>query len=224
MNRFLAPMVWLFHRLAGFIRAVFGDVTWRPPGWAGALGRGVGRRPILSVTLLLSLVALVAAGWWTWNWYAHQPKPPTVGWIINLAETPEPSDDFQTQPLTLTFDKSVAKLESIGKQVKEGVTLSPPIKGNWTWSGGTQLIFEPTEVWPAATAFHVKLSSTLFSSHARLETLEKEFRTAPMKVAISETSFYINPKDPSSKQITATLTFSHPVDRASLEKNLTLEM
>ena len=224
MNRFSAAAAWFFQPFSRFIRALVGDISWRPPDWAGAVKAGAVRRPILSVTSILGLVALVAGGCWAWNWYAHQPKPEMVGWIVNLADAPEPGTEFQAQNLTLAFDKSVAKLESIGKQVNEGVTLSPPMKGTWTWAGGSYLIFEPTEVWPAATTFRVKLARSLFSPHARFETLNKEFHTSPFTVAISEMRFYVNPKDPASKQVTATLTFSHPVDHASLEKNLTLAM
>jgi uncharacterized protein YfaS (alpha-2-macroglobulin family) len=210
-----------FSRLS---RALFGDVTWRPPGWATVLRAGAIQHPILSLGSILALVALLAAGWWSWNWYEHQPKPRTVSWIINLADPSAPSDDFQPQNLTITFDQSVAKLESIGKPVTSGVGLSPSVKGKWSWSGGTQLIFEPAEDWPAGRTFRIKLAHSLFSPHARLEAMSKEFHTAPFSVAISDARFYVSPKDAAIKQITATLTFSHPVDRTSLEKNLTLSM
>jgi uncharacterized protein YfaS (alpha-2-macroglobulin family) len=172
----------------------------------------------------VALVALIAGGLSVWNWYAHLPKPVTVGWIINIGNSQDPADGFQPQWLTLVFDSSVAKLENIGKDVTPLVTLSPKMAGKWTWEGGDRLIFEPTENWPAATKFRIKLAPELFSRHARLETLSKEFTTAPFTVVVTEPAFYVNPKDPAIKQITATLTFSHPVDRSSLEKNLTLAM
>src|ERR1019366_10431872 len=89
---------------------------------------------------------------------------------------------------------------------------------------GPQLVFMPEEVWPAATKIRIKLSRDLFSSHARIETMAKELSTPRFTVAISDVTFYVNPKDPKIKQVTATLTFSHPIDHASLEKNLTLAM
>lgn len=224
MNRIFGFVAWPFLQFTRLTRAVVGDITWRPPGWAGAVKVGVGRRPIFSGAALLGLIVLLVGGGWVWNWYAHLPKPVTVGWIVNMADAPEPGTEFQAQNLTLSFDQSVARLESIGKDVTPRVTLSPKIGGKWSWSDGSQLVFTPTENWPADTTFRVTLAPELFSKHARIETLAKEFRTAPFSVAISESSFYVNPKDPATKQITATLTFSHPVDRASLEKNLTLAM
>src|SRR5450631_4152987 len=208
MNRTLAWVGWpllLFVRVA---RAVVGDFTWRPPGWAGALGR----RPVLSGGLLLGVVALMAGGWWGWNWYSHLPKPVTVGWIINMGDAPEPGTEFEAQDLTLSFDQSVAKLESVGKEVTPLVKMEPKMAGTWTWQQGNSLEFEPKESWPAGTTFRITLSPELFSKHARLETLTKEFHSAPFTVAISQPTFYMNPKDPATKQITATLTFSHAVD------------
>ena len=162
--------------------------------------------------------------WRTWNWYVHLPKPVTVGWIVSLEEEPAPGTEFVPQDLTLSFDKSVAKLELIGKDVTSLVKLTPNLAGKWTWQEGNQLEFEPTEIWPAVTTFHIKLAPELFSRQSKIETLDKEFHTVPFTVAISDAAYYVNPKDPAIKQITATLTFSHPVDRASLEKNLSLAM
>lgn len=167
------------------------------------------------------LVAIVAGGWSYWNWLAHQPKPTTVDWTISSSPG---YGDNGCPPLTITFDRSAAKLESIGKDVTAKVTLSPKLAGKWTWFDGTQLVFQPTERWPAATTFRVTLAKDLFSYHARIATLTKEFHSAPFTASISEMIFYVNPKAPSIKQVTATLNFSYPVDHASLEKNLTLVM
>jgi len=220
MNRFLAFVAWPVRQFTRLTQAVIGEITWRPPLWTSIIWR----RPILSGISSLSLIVLAAAGWWTWNWYAHLPKPPTVGWIINLADLPDPDTAFQEQDLTLTFDQSVARLELIGKDVSAQVTMSPRLAGKWTWQQGNELVFAPTEIWPANTAFRITLAPELFSRHARIDTLTKDFHTTPFTVAISDQTFYVNPKDPATKQITATLTFSHPVDRASLEKNLTVAM
>jgi len=224
MKRFFDSASRFVRRLPQLLQVAIGDITWRPPGWAGVVRTRVVKRPILSLASALGLIVLLVAGWFTTNWYEHRPKPPSVSWIIHLADAPDPSNDFQPQNLTLTFDKSVAKLESIGKDVTKGVSMSPKIKGSWSWSGGTQLIFQPTENWPAATVFRIKLARSLFSPHVRLDATSREFHTASFTVAISGAKFDVSLKDSSIKKIVATLTFSHPVDRASLEKNLSLAM
>jgi hypothetical protein len=216
MNRSL--LVWPFLQLFHVFRAVVGDLTWKPPGWL----TGIARRPLLWGGLLLVLVLLAGSGWRAWYWYSHLPKPLTVSWIINMGDFPDPGTEFQEQDVTLSFDASVARLELIGKDVTSLVTLSPKMPGKWTWTEGNQLQFEPTADWPAATTFHIKLAPGLFSRHAKIDMLARDFQTAPFSVAVTEPLFYVDPKDPAVKQVTATLTFSHPVDRTSLEKSLDL--
>ena len=164
------------------------------------------------------LIVGVVGAWWLGTWYAHLPKPLTIDWRVS--STP----GYYRQPLILTFDQSVADLASIGKDVTRQVTLSPKVNGRWTWTNGMQLTFWPLEDWPAATIYRIHLSKGLFSWHARLATLTKEFESAAFAGSFSDEVFYVNPKDPSIKQVTATLHFTYPVDRASLESNFMLAM
>jgi uncharacterized protein YfaS (alpha-2-macroglobulin family) len=181
------------------------------------------RRPRLTGAFFLALVAGVVGAWWVANWYAHLPKPVTVDWRVEST----PGDGSY---LILTFEQSVADLGKIGKDVSKEIALSPKLAGHWSWISGTQLQFVPDDCdkagrnWIAATTYTVHLSKSLFSWHARISTLEKEFKTAPFTGSISDAIFYVNPKDPSVKQVTATLRFSYPVERASLESNFTLAM
>src|ERR1700677_1333117 len=224
MNRFLIAAGWPLRQFARFTHAVFGNFTWQKPAWLQATGAAIRRRPAWSLVFPLVLAALATTGWWTWNWYSHLPKPLTIDWTTTLAVAGDPDDKFQSLPLTLTFDRSVARLEEIGKPAPTGITLWPAMKGAWAWQDGQTLIFTPTQDWPTATRFRIQLAPELFSPHACIETYAKDFRTAPLQVAISDLLFYVDPKDAATKQITATLTFSQPVDRASLEKNVTLAM
>jgi uncharacterized protein YfaS (alpha-2-macroglobulin family) len=210
--------------LARLARAVVGDLSWKPPGWMRRIGGTWLQRPLFTGGMLLLVAALIWAGWREWTWYAHRPKPPTVGWVITMGDFPAPGNEFQEQDVTLTFAESVARLDLIGKDVTSLVELTPKMPGSWTWQQGNVLQFAPTRDWPAGTSFHVKLAPGLVSPNVRLETREKNFTTTPLSVAISDTAFYVDPKDPKVKQVTATLTFSHPVDRASLESGVDLSM
>jgi uncharacterized repeat protein (TIGR01451 family) len=218
MNRSLALVAWPVRLLTRFTRAVIGDISWRPPGWAAPIHSGVRRRPVLSSALILTLIALVAGGLWLWHWVANLPQPPTIDWQISS------SPGYYRNDVVLTFDRSVAALEYIGKDVSKQVNLTPKLDGKWYWVSGTQLNFHPSADWSAATTYHVTLAKSLFSWHARISTLERDFRTRPFTVSISDPTFYVNPKDPSIKQVTATLHFSYPVDHATLENSLTLAM
>ena len=219
MNRFSALVAWPVRQFTRFIHAVIGDIAWRPPGWLQGTKAFVARRPWLCGTFAVTLAVCVVAAWWVANWYAHLPKP-LDGRLVDQFDSP----GYYRQPVTLRFDRSVAALEFIGKDVARQVTLSPKLEGRWMWTNGSELTFYPAADWSAATTYRVHLAKGLFSWHVRIATLDKEFQTAPFTASISDLIFYVNPKDPAVKQVTATLRFSYPVDRASLENNLTLAM
>jgi len=204
-------VLWPFVQFSRVTRAVVGDVTWKPPGWMAALSR----RPFLWGGLFLALVISAVVAWRVWDYYAHLPKPPMTTWNV----WPD-----GTRNATVTFSGSVARLDLIGKDVTPLVTLSPKISGKWVWLRGDRLWFESPKLWPAGTDFTVTLSPELFSRHARLDMPGRMFMSLPFTVSISDAKFYVNPKDPSIKQVTATLDFSYPVDRTSLEKSVSLAM
>ena len=133
---------------------------------------------------------------------------------------PDVDNTFVPQPLWITFDRSVASLALINKPSVPGVTLSPDMAGTWRWTSGTSLIFEPKQDWPAATEYRVRLNKSLFSPEVRITTLSKTFHAPPFTVQLSDLLFYINPTDSSTKQVTATFTFSHAVSRDSLAREL----
>jgi hypothetical protein len=207
-----------------FIASLTGEISfaWRPPLWAHRLWQNIARKPLRSALIFLSVLALVAAALVLHSFWKHRPVPLETNWIVNAPPVPAPGDKFQPQPLAITFDRSIAPLEKIGKQVTAGIHLTPSIPGVWRWWSGNTLAFEPTQDWPAATTFDLVLDRALFPRHARLATLSKQFQTPPFTVSLDDLQFYINPADPAHKQITATLVFSHPIDRKSLEENLEL--
>lgn len=222
MNSTAALAAWPVRLLTRLTRAVVGDVTWKPPGWARWIGTGFTQRPLFNLGFILLLASLGYGGHRAYEWYTHLPKPVTTGWITRMSEPSVPDTEFHSQSLTLSFDRSVARLDLIGKDVTPMVTLVPKFKGKWTCSEGDRLVFTPEEIWPAATTYHIKLAPDLFTKQAKIETLTRDFHTAPFTGEFSNTQLYVNPKDPAVKQITTTLTFSHPVDHATLEKNLHL--
>ena len=208
--------------LRSLLSVLVGEVSWRPPSWARAAGARIARQPFATASLFILLILCGLGLRWAASLWKHRPVPLETNWIVTAPAIPEPSDQFIPQPLSLTFDRSIARLESIGQPVKSGVTLSPPLRGTWRWAGDTTLVFDPLEDWPAGTTFSIRLDRSLFSPQARLATLQKNFQTPAFTVALSDLNFYINPVDPRTRQITATLTFSNPVNRASLEAGLRL--
>ena len=120
--------LWPFVQFSRVTRAVVGDLSWKPPGWVGAASR----RPFLWGGLLLALVISAAVAWRVWDYYAHLPKPPMTTWNV----WPEGPRDA-----SVTFGGSVARLDLIGKDVTQLVTLSPKMPGKWLCQEGNRLYF-----------------------------------------------------------------------------------
>lgn len=212
---------------------VFGELRWNPPPWAAALGRAVSRaarsaagkarqhpkRLALSVGALVLLVLAADAGY---RWYERRPKPVTYSFDATSPMPTRIEDVPQPGPVSLRFDGSVARLEAIGKPVTTGITLTPAIAGEWRWTDDRTLTFTPTEDWGVGQEYRVVLDRSLFPDHLLLKAYETRFRSAAFIAAITDMHFYEDPRNPKERRVVATLNFSHPVDPATLVRNLSL--
>ncbi|NPC79214.1 alpha-2-macroglobulin, partial [Pyxidicoccus fallax] len=203
--------------------------------WAASLGRAISRaarrgidwvrqHPKQLALYVGALVLLVVAADAGYRWYESRPKP--VTYLVDcvnpsltpIEEVPRPG------PVFVRFDGSVAKLEAIGKPVTAGITLTPAIAGDWRWTDDRTLTFNPTEDWAVGQEYKVVLDRSLFPDHILLKGYETTFRSAPFSTAITDMQFYEDPRNPKEKRVVATLNFSHPVDPATLVRNLSLFM
>src|SRR5690606_4147693 len=74
---------------------------------------------------------------------------------------------------------SPARLDLIGKVIKEGVRLSPAKPGEWRWTSDNTLDFTPETDWTAETKFTVAVDKSIFAPEAKLATNTFEFVTPP---------------------------------------------
>ncbi|MBZ4418423.1 alpha-2-macroglobulin [Myxococcus sp. RHSTA-1-4] len=212
---------------------VFGELRWNPPPWAATLGRATSRvarraadwvrqHPKRLALFAGALVLLVVAADAGYRWYESRPKPVTYVFeatspmLTRLEDVPQPG------PVYLRFDGSVARLEAIGKPVAAGITLTPAIPGEWRWTDDRTLTFAPAEDWGVGQEYKVVLDRSLFPDHILLKEYETRFRSAAFSASITDMQFYEDPRNPKEKRVVATLSFSHPVDPATLVRNLSL--
>ncbi|RJS16772.1 alpha-2-macroglobulin [Corallococcus sp. H22C18031201] len=206
-----------------------GELSWNPPPWASGLGRGVvsaagwmRRNPKRLVLGLGVLVALLVAGNAGYTWYQNRPKPVTYS-VSCTSPSPTPIEErAQPAAISIQFGGSVARLEQVGKVVTAGIRMTPETPGEWRWANDQILTFTPSSDWAVGQAYKVVLDKSLFPDHVRLETYETGFASAPFTASISELRFYEDPRNPADKHVVATIAFSHPVDPATLVRNLSL--
>ncbi|KKO45315.1 large extracellular alpha-helical protein [Arsukibacterium ikkense] len=230
-------------------RHLFGSVNWTAPLWLSRLCHSAKARPGRFWGLLLLLVALLAALVAGYCYYQQLPKPLQVQAKVITPPLGHYQDDVE-QPTALllqfSYDLtgvaappappgiartsmpapmlSAARLDLIGEVLSEGVSISPAIAGKWLWQDDNTLSFTPEQAWPAAQQYSVKLEKRIFNPDIKLAQQQYRFATQPLTVAIERLRFYQNPNEPASRQVVATLNFSHPVTLASVERQLSMLM
>ncbi|MEM9057624.1 MAG: hypothetical protein AAGD86_09115, partial [Pseudomonadota bacterium] len=213
------------------MKRIVGEFRWIPPGWLQRLGRG-GAALLLVAMALLAAIAVVA-----YRHYDSLPKPPRiVAEVTPPGLTPLVDGRLVPEPLVLDFavvadeardvpqevPQSVARLDLVDKAVSELVTLTPPLDGEWRWDSGTRLRFTPTQDWPAGETYTVRHPPALFAPTLELADDESAFTTPPFTATLDALEFYQDPVERTLRKVIGSLSFSHPVDSAALERRLSL--
>src|SRR6266404_4422225 len=192
-----APLSKVVERLAAVAAVVgrvpgqiFGNVSWRPPGWLSRIGERWGRvesaYPRAIAPAILAIFAIFCASAWTWNWYSHLPKPHRVTVKITAPEVTKLEKDLKFPRLTVYFSESAARLEDLKKPAIQGVELQPHLNGTWHWIKDDILVFEPTEDWPADQTFRVVFDKKFFPGHVRMDRFSYETQTPPFEISIKK--------------------------------------
>ncbi len=219
--------------LAELSRRTLGSIAWTPPAWVAELRD---RERALRADMLADTrtfrrnaaiggggLILVVAAVVLWR---HRPHPVLTAFQI----TPPPGTDLtvdnpKPNPLRISFAASVAPLKSFAKPVTTGVDLSPRIAGTWRWVGDRELDFLPADDWPVGQTFTVTFDKKgMFAPTVTLEEYKFDFSSAPFVAQIATAEFYQDPVDPNLKRVVVHLMFSHPLDTASLSRQVTMRM
>jgi uncharacterized protein YfaS (alpha-2-macroglobulin family) len=121
-------------------------------------------------------------------------------------------------PLTITFSAPAAKIELVGKEVTQGLSISPDLEGKWIWSDDRTLVFFSRADWLPGTGYTAKLDPSIFSGKVKLAAHTASFHAAALLGRLQDAQLYVDPAHPEIKRITATVSFTHPVRVADLVK------
>lgn len=227
--RFLATVVqlvrWFFAQL--FVNTL-GRFQWDPPPWlarpfshlrrgARAFGALRHTRPGAFYSWILATGVAVAAGIGGYLWYRSLPQPVRLTVVATPPELQPLSDTMKLSKVTLTFSQSAARLEDVGKIVDKGVEMDPPLPGKWEWVSDAKLEFTPQQDWAIGKRYTVSLEKRLFPRHILLASYEASFNAPAFTAQLTRHEFYQDPTDAKKKLLSLAVTFSHPVDRKSLE-------
>lgn len=211
--------------------SVFGKLNWRSPPWVNYLCNKSKSSPKMfwGSSFLLILI-LIAAGY-TVHWYKNLPKPIYTTAQITVPDiTPNTEEQLVPNNLIIDFgiknngfiNQSVAPLSEIGKTVTHGIEMTPIIPGTWTWNTDSQLVFTPSEDWPAGQKFTIHFAPDFFTKNANMERYDYSFNTNPFQGTITEFKLYQDPVHAEIRNAVATIEFNYPVNPKTLEKNTLL--
>jgi alpha-2-macroglobulin len=221
-------------RLLALLTALFGEVSWRPPAWLGAVAKRLGdfhqyclAHPRELRLAVLGVLLTVLAGLW-WQSQPVPPAPPSIACSVQ----PPVLTDYRAEggkkvaPLQLQCGESTAPIQSVGKALAfPALKLQPELAGSWRWASDRVLEFQPADDWPVATDYTLTLQEEgLFAPGIRVTSYQHSFTTAPFTATLTGAELYQDPLDPGLKRMVSTLRFSHPVDPASLEGLISHEL
>src|SRR5439155_24919 len=214
--------------LRRFVELIFGNISWRPPGWLSRSFDGCSRfgraHPRLIASGLIAILLISCGGAWSWKWYSHLPRLRKVSAKIVPIEVTKLEKELKFPRLVVYFSESAARLEELKKPSVRGVRLEPRLNGAWHWAQADILVFEPREDWPADQKFRVIFDRNFFPRHVLMERLAYETRTPRFSITVKELEIYQDPTNPTRREISAILELTHAVDPGELERHVQLTM
>lgn len=213
-------------KIAAFLTSLFGKFSWTAPAWATT----VKPRKFWAITLttLIAIAALFSA----YCWYQSLPQPERILAKITTPNLTPIDKILVPDNLIINFGipandelnpRSVAPINLIGKEVTQGITITPAIQGKWFWDTDSRLMFIPKTDWPANQTYTIHFDKDSLTAGTKMASWDPSFTTQPFTATINEFKFYQDPLNPAVKQAVATIEFSYPVDTDSLTSHVNLQ-
>jgi uncharacterized protein YfaS (alpha-2-macroglobulin family) len=213
------------------LTSLFGKISWQGPCWFVALRRQAVTRPGPFWGVIAATFALLATLAYGYHWYKSRPQPELVVAHIAIPQITPNAKNAAPDVLGIDFgiehgdsfaNQSVAPLKNVGKDVQDGIEMTPAVAGKWNWQSDSHLVFIPTQDWPAGQQYTIHFNKNFFTNTVKLKSLDYHFSTQPFQVTIQDFKFYQDPIDAELRQAVATIYFNYPVDTGSFEKKISL--
>lgn len=224
------PFSSILNVMCSAFSSIFGKFKWNSPPWLTDLHHKARTSPKTFWGTSFLVIALLCISSYGAYWYKHLPKPVYITAAITIPDITANEETLVPNNLIMDFGiqnngfitQSVAPISLVGKTVTEGIEMTPKIAGEWTWNSDSQLIFIPSEDWPAGQKYSIHFAQNFFAQNAKMESHDFSFTTKPFEASISEFKFYQDPVNSEVRNAVATIQFNFPVNIESLEKNTSL--
>ena len=80
-------------------------------------------------------------------------------------------------PLGISFYASVAPINYTEQDLSANITITPALKGKWSWQNDDYLNFQPEENWALNTKYKITFGPELFSKNVKVSSTSTSFST-----------------------------------------------
>lgn len=117
-----------------------------------------------------------------------------------------------------------------GKKVTAGITVDPPVKGEWRWQSDYYLTFTPEDVWQSGTVYKVAFNldemkvppSVVFNGTQR--RMQRDITSDPLTLKFTRMDYMQDPDDAARKLVSAQISANYPFTFDSLKSRIKLEI
>ncbi len=220
-------------RVLGFLGRclsfILGHLSWRAPYWlkvmVNPIKQGCQRhQTITKISAALGLWGILI-GSAVYVWLINQPQPVLPERMTVSVVQPSITDFIKQtppNPAVIYFSGSAAPIEKVGKSIEQGIEITPPIEGIWTWIDDQRLQFMPKEEWQVGTEWKVKFKADLVAPQVLLAQETVTISAPALVVTVNEEEFYQDPENAAVKQAIVHFNFTHPIDPKSFEQHLSV--
>ena len=219
----------LISMICSWFESIVGKISWSIPPWLNYLYNRAVAKPRETAGIIAGIIIFLCGIVFSYHWYKSLPQPVRVIAQI-IAPKITPLDKILVPDvLTINFGvitnhefaaRSVAPISLIGKEVTDGINLSPNLPGKWIWQSDNQLVFMPAQDWPAGQTYFIHFKKSFFVKGTKLVKWDDTFVTQPFTAQIENFKLYIDPLNAKERQAVAEINFNFPVDPASLENHI----
>lgn len=130
---------------------------------------------------------------------------------MDRVPTPRSNSSEAFQPINLRFDKSVAPLEMVEKEIPEGIEIRPAMRGKWVWTSDHDISFYPEQDWTPGEHYSIKVDKEILVADVDFGRQNVEFNVRGLDILNRSGQFYIDPQDPKIKRVLMEVSFNYPV-------------
>jgi len=116
------------------------------------------------------------------------------------------------------------QLHITGKRQLTGITMTPPVEGEWRWDSDYSLQFTPVHAWPAGKQFQVDMQPSIFPTQVDLHDQHFTISSAPLRASITSMTFFQDENQSDNRGVSTSIQFNTPVAAKDAKEHLSFKL